>query len=281
LNSLWQTEMYTVTQLWGGQFNAALDDTPDNVTGVSAMPCNWLQSQWTGITNSMITALPYPVIFNGLNMPSQKGVVTLPATLLLLNSAIGGESEGCYDGFDPNFPKLNGLAWQAEEDTQIAVQQQNKLFLCHGFTSTDGSTSWAIDIRLYQYASYVLTYDPNVSLYSSKWLTTSGFSVQPETQLVPTKPLISTPSAISSLLLPSGVYGREYSECFFASHYVGPCAAVVNSNKTGSYAFPWPTKYHHTLVLNGSGIADGGTASTNGGAPPSEVAPQTGLVVFP
>ncbi len=280
LEGLWQNQIYTVTKMWGGQFTALYDDTPDDVVGVTALPCNWTQTQWTNLTISMIQAEDYSVIYNGLNMPSQKGGLTLPPSLALLGTTLGGQSEGCYDGYDAISPKLDGLAWQAEEDTELAVQQQNKLFICHGFTAADGSTAWAIDIRQYHYASFLLTYNLATSLFATKWLTTSGFQIQPETQLVPTKPLVATPSTVASLLQSTGVYAREYAACYFATKYVGPCATVVNSNKAGNLAFPWPTKYHHTLVLTGSGIVDGGLAQTNGGPPPAYLAPETGFVVF-
>jgi hypothetical protein len=82
-----------------------------------------------------------------------------------------------------------------------------------------------------------------------------------------------------NLRLPSGLYAREYSACYLAGVPVGPCAALVNSDYSAYHPFPY-TKYHHTLVLSGGGILDGGMVSVSGSAPGAQVAPRTGEIAF-
>ena len=76
-----------------------------------------------------------------------------------------------------------------------------------------------------------------------------------------------------------GAYGREYQNCYYAGNYVGPCAVAVNPNASGTVPFPFP-QYQHTLVLNGYGTTDGGTAALNGAAPPTYLPALGAAVVF-
>src|SRR5579863_3699787 len=136
---------------------------------------------------------------------------------------------------------------------------------------------------MYFYASFLLTYDHYTDMVKTNFGTPSDLHVMPEAQLIPTDPLVRVPSDISGLLLSTGVYGREWHACFLAHVFVGPCALVVNPNNpknSAPLAFPWPYKYHHTLLVSGEGVYDGGMASVDGPAPPATVPGGTGLIVF-
>jgi hypothetical protein len=167
------------------------------------------------------------------------------------------------------------------ENTEIGMQQTGKLFVCHGTDFVDARSSMAI--RTYYYASMLLTYDPNTTIANTEFLTPSGVTVMPEVQLVPLSPLVATPTTIDGLIQSSGVYGREYGDCYLAGADVGPCAVAVNSNKPGTQAlaFPWSTKYQHTMTMSGSGAYDGGTVDILGPAPPATMAGGTAAIVFP
>ena len=105
----------------------------------------------------------------------------------------------------------------------------------------------------------------------------------PEAELVAKNPVLPEPSKPSDMLQQGGAFGRQYKACYFHGNYVGPCAAVVNSNQPGKPAvpFPWSSTYHHTLAVSGYGVLDGGTAKFNGPAPPQTMDSGTGIIAFP
>jgi hypothetical protein len=201
-----------------------------------------------------------------------------PSIALNATSA-GGMSEDCYVRADNTL--RTRVAWQATELTEIDMALAQKMFVCNGGMSTEGSI--AIQQRIYQYASYLLTYDPQTTIYETQYADYSGLFVYPEAQLVAKQPLVGEPNNITSLQQSGGTYARQYKACYLAGNYVGPCAAVVNSNPVTmpSQPFPYSGQYKHTLVLSGSDVLDGGTIATNGPAPPSQVPPSSAVIAFP
>jgi hypothetical protein len=279
--SLWPTAVQTM-QGWGAVFDYVFEDSADEIQTLklSAQPCNFDQNDWTSYTNQMDGQLGFPIIYNGLGLIPQG--TSSPGPAIGLNSTTnGGMSEDCYSGRTPTGYFFQPH-WSAEENTQIQMAQAHKLFVCQSDWYVQPSAG--VSQRMYQFASFLMTYDRNSQYIKTEFQTASAVHVMPEAQLVALNPLVATPSDISGLLLPSGLYGREYQDCYIGGNYVGPCAAIVNPNNPHSgpaLAFPWPTKYHHTLVVAGEGWYDGGTVSPKGPAPPSAVAGATGLIVFP
>ncbi len=279
LGGLWQNY---VSQVWssGAGFNYVFEDKADDISKTSASPCNFDQNDWTNASNQLDSYVPQNIIYNSL---SHTGVdpygnpMTAPSIALNATSA-GGESEDCYVRADGTL--RTKVQWQATELTEIEMAQQAKLFVCNSTYVTPGAQ--AIADRLYLYASYLLTYDPNTTLIEMQFTTFSGLSVFPETELVAKQPVIAEPSSPSGLLQSGGAYGRQYKQCYVLGVYVGPCAAVVNSNAQGQQAvpFPWPSTYHHTLFISGGGVLDGGAIYTTGGAPPATLPSSTGVIAF-
>jgi hypothetical protein len=130
------------------------------------------------------------------------------------------------------------------------------------------------------YASFLLTYDPARAVFSPKFTpANSGFFIQPENQLVALDPVVMQPSSIDQLNEGPNVYGRQYKNCYYAGQWIGACAMVVNSDSGGqAHTMPWSNLYHHTLVLSGGDILDGGTASPGGPAPPALI-PGTSAII--
>jgi hypothetical protein len=264
----------------GAWIDYVFEDKADNINKTSATPCNFDQTDWTNASNQLDSFMTAHIIYNSLsNTGSQNGQPTVAPSIALNLTAAGGMSEDCYVRQDETL--RTRLSWQATELTEIDMANGRKLFVCNGGMSTAGST--AIQARIYQYASYLLTYDPNTTLYQTHYADYSGLFVYPEVQLVAKQPVNGEPSNIASLLQSGGTYARQYKACYLAGNFVGPCAAVVNSNSAGmpSQPFPYPGQYAHTLVLSGSGVLDGGSVATNGPAPPSSVAPSTAVIAFP
>ena len=279
LAQIWH-DYVTNEQAGGWTFTDVFEDNADEMGKLSAMPCNFKQTDWTNATNGMDQPLGYPIIYNSLSHTSiNNGHPVVSPSIALNATAIGGMSEDCY--VQANGSERVSVNWQATELTEIDMAAAGKLFVCNGTMTTDGAASAAA--RLYHFASFLLTYDPQSSIIESTFGTPSKFHIFPEMQLVALQPLQAEPSSVSGLLQSGGAYGREYGACYFAGNYVGSCAAVVNSNKSPAppVPFPWSAKYHHTLVVSGYGVLDGGTASTNGPAPPSSLADGSAVIAFP
>ena len=105
--------------------------------------------------------------------------------------------------------------------------------------------------------------------------------MDPESELVALNPLIPAPADISGLSTTTYTYGRQYANCYLGGVPIGSCAPVVNADgPKHAHAFPWPGAYSHTLVLNGGGVLDGGTALTNGPAPTALVAGESAVIAI-
>ena len=264
----------------GAVFTYIFEDKADTINNTSATPCNFDQQDWTNATNTLDTQLGFTIIYNSLgDTAGPNGPQRAPSFALNATSA-GGMSEDCYVTINTP-PYQRYLSWQVKEDTEIDMAAAGKFFVCDASDPSNAVRS--VPERIYYLASALLTYDPNTTIFETCFKTLSGLHVLPETQLVPTAPLVPEPSDISGLAEPGGGYGREYAHCYFAGVDLGACAAFVNPNKTGmpSVPFPWPSKYHHTLALSGGGVLDGGTATPTGPAPPANLAPTTATFAFP
>jgi len=281
--TLWPWAVQTMIS-WdgGGIYDYIFEDTADSVSSLnlSAMPCNFDQNNWTQQTNNLDSNLGYPIVYNGLShVPS--GTET-PAPAIGINpTSNGGMAEDCYVGRTPTGYHY-APNWLGMENTELAMFAQGRLFVCHGNAYVNAGSNDAL--RMYFYASYLLSYDLGSSVVNTEFLTPSGVTIMPEVQLVPEQPLVQEPSDISGLQQASGVYGREYSSCFLAGAAIGACAVAVNPNnpgKGGPLAFPWPNKYTHTLTMSGSGAYDGGTVATNGPPPPNNMSGGTAVIAFP
>ncbi len=261
-------------QLAQQHFDAIFDDEPYDWYALSAMPCNYDSTVWLNAYVNEMNALGHPVFYNGLGNFGANG--SLAPAFGLNPGAIGGVAEDCYSShFHPLL--LSGIGWQAMENTELAMQQQRKIFVCYSDNLTTASN--AIAIRIYVDASFLLTYSIDTSILWEYFGTASGYTVEPESQLVTLSPVVSTPTSVSALRASTGVYARQYGSCYIAGKPVGACAVVVNSDNVSSHAFPY-ANYHHTLLLRGGGILDGGTVSSQGPAPPSQIAPLNGVIAF-
>jgi hypothetical protein len=248
-----------------------------------SLPCNYSDQSWVAGQVALVSDLPRPAFFNGLSGLNPYGGYGLSLSLGLFQSTntLGGMWEHCYTQNSTTSQKRFGRRWVANENTELAVQALGHFFICMPSDNyaAPGSPR-ALDDRLYAYASFLLTYDPSLSiLWDFYPAAESGLHVNPESQLVALHPTTPTPTTVADLQQPSGVYAREYSDCYLAGQWVGPCAVVVNPDDVNSHPFPY-TKYHHTLVLQGAGILDGGTVTTQGPAPPSTVPALESVIAF-
>jgi hypothetical protein len=253
-----------------GNYDAVFEDNTDDLYGLNGTPCGYSSTGWLQSSVSETTNFGYPVVYNGAAFPGAMGMNDAP-------DVVGGMAEQCY-ATQNSAGRLTDSPWTAMENVEIAMARDRKLFFCLADARDDASSS--IDDRTYNLASFLLTYDPGTTILMEFFSTSSGFHVEPESQLVALYPVVPMPSSVSSLQTASGVFAREYNACYLAGSLIGKCAVVVNPSQSSSHSFPYPGRYSRTLRLSGGGVLDGGTAGTNGAAPSSELPPLGSAVVF-
>ena len=138
--------------------------------------------------------------------------------------------------------------------------------------------------RLVQAATTLLGYSPGHTVSWSDLETNSdNLAVWPEEGIVPTQPIqtMGDPSGHlclagqgamcstgghNGLQVQSGVYRREFGDCYDQGTSFGQCAAIVNT--TGSAVTvkaSWLTQsYGHEITLDGGDVQSGGTIETTG-----------------
>lgn len=246
-----------------------------------------------GDTSQTVFAQAMANSFNGVSTTpgiilNALGVWTMPwqqaqQYALASSNIVGGEFERCYGG-----PQWNSLTpgdyragtdktWLEAEYAEINTIAKAKLFWCYNSEVNDGSVSQLE--RLYGYASFLLTYHPSYAIYQVANVSNpSTFRVYPETQLVPMSPLIATPSDISGLKQSTGVYARQYGHCYYKGVDKGACGVYVNPDPSNTFTIP-TNSYTKSVVLNGSGVLDGGTLTING-PKVNSLAPLTAAILF-
>lgn len=190
-------------------------------------------------------------------------------------AAVGGLMEECYAQLNPDH-RINGWEWTATEQTEIRMAKDHKYFICYGRDLT--AADQAYDGRMYTYASFLLTYDPNTTVLWEYYKSPSGAHVMPESQLVALDPVKHNVSDVEQLRTGEGVYTRAYRHCYIAGRSVGACMSVVNPDDS-----PHPVSlpgYRRTLVLQGSGVFDGGTVRIDNAAPPATIGPRGAIIAF-
>lgn len=257
---------------YGNVYDALFSDDTGSVGGMT--PCNYNESTYDQATNAVHTALGVPMWVNALGgAPNPANAIDLaqPANVL------GAECEQCYSYNGTQDGIQTGTSWTNVENAEIGMVAQHKVFW--DYARATGDASQETGLRLYAYASFLLSFDPTYTMLEEALATPIKFPVMPETGFVPMQPL-TTASSVSGYQAPGGAYFREYAACYFRGQFVSNCAVVVNP---GSSNVPVPsTSYSHSAVLSGYGVLDtpAGTMSFNGGAV-SSLAPGTAAILFP
>jgi hypothetical protein len=255
----------------GGHIDAVFVDSAVGAVYAQDQPCGYTLDNWLRSENQLFRSLNYPVIYNGLNHFDGHNVAK---EIALNQTAAGGMMEECYAQLSGDH-RVGGWRWIATEQTEIRMARDRKLFFCYGRDLTPADQ--AFDSRMYAYASFLLTYDPNTSVLWEYYKTPTGGHVMPESRLVAWNPVKTNVTSIEQLRAPEGVYMRAYRDCYLDGRRVGPCAAAVNPDDD-AHAISLKG-YRRVLALSGSGIFDGGTAQIAGGVP-SSLASRQAIVAF-
>ena len=256
-----------------GHIDAFLYDNFDDTYGLTNLGCNVSASTWYSENASFLSSSAHSVVYNGY------GISVAAENLITNSKAAGAMLEECYSyvsGNGPTPPYQTGSDWTANENLEIAATNANKLFFCYNTPTSDASQS--IQLRNFIYASFLIGFGPTSSVLWEYFSTPSTVHVFPETQLVPTNPLISSASSVTSYAKGS-LYVREYSTCYLNGSSIGHCAAVVNPSSSSSYSIPALSQsYSHAMTISGYGTLDGGSVSASGSRP-SSLAPESGVVL--
>jgi hypothetical protein len=267
---------YLASVFAGYSYDAAFEDSAGRLytDDLSSQPCRFHQDDYIARDAALEGQLAEPLIPSSLDAFFQQNGNwhndQESVHLAFGATSIGGEGEECYDSdSNPSVYKLSGSLWNAMENTEIKVEAQKKMFFCYARNFSTGGSPKGRKLRMYDVASFLLTYKPELAVLWERFRTPSNVHVFPESQLVALDPLHEAPGKISGLEL-NGAFYREYRNCYYAGGSIGRCAVIVNPSATGAVKNPLYHKYANTLELSGAGIFDGGTASFSGpGAPDS------------
>lgn len=255
-------------------WNLIFVDNDGPLYGASATPCNYSPTTWGTAQANALATTGQKFILNALSVADSN----VPTYVQRLEgSAIeGGVFEECF---------MTSL-WASEEDAQLQsialLKSEGKPggagFWCYADNSS-ANASTVIPLRMYIYASFLLTYDPNYSVFQESFATPSTFKVMPETGFVPMSP-VSVPTNVTGLKTSTGAYMQRYNSCYYRGSYLGHCEVIVNPSTTSSVAVPNPWGLRHSMALSGAGVLDGGTVSF-GGSVPSTMGPKSGIILTP
>lgn len=269
---------YTATQKADGHVDMVFEDNggflEPSDTYPNGMPCGYSVSSWISATEGLDQASAIPIIANGLNLYTSSSLSPVIGLVKGSSNTVGGNMEHCFT--DNSRAIQYGTAWTQVQNTAIQIVGDGKYYECMA-----RNTNPAVDEitpRLFTIASFLMTYNPNLSILQEEFGTNTGLAVMPESELVPLDPVQTATSSITQLRTSTGVYARQFNACYLRGSSVGACVVAVNNDDV-SERFPY-SGYTHTLVISGSGVLDGGSVSVNGGAAPSTLAPGQAVVAF-
>jgi hypothetical protein len=92
---------------------------------------------------------------------------------------------------------------------------------------------------------------------------TQGLAVWPEDLIYPGGALQSMTTGATDISPASGIYRREFSQCYNNRTPIGPCAAIVNaSGASVTVSSAWlQQSYGHVIAISGGDVLTGGTVS--------------------
>lgn len=253
--------------------------------------CSDTDATYTTDLGTMLQSAPAPVIANSVFESSTTGT-TWHNVLANSNVTQAMADSDCYVGGNGMYGKTSDFAitqafnsygysvdsWTQRENDELYLATQGKAFWC--LPGANGSASSETSLRIYAYASLMLTYSSNVGYFTAYWQPNSSteLAVYPETGFVPTSPKMNPPSIAG--LRQGGIYQRVYNTCYLNGVNLGTCSVKVNPT-TSTQVSAWSSSLHHTLSLSGGGVLEGGTASATGPAPQATMPAGTAQIGLP
>ncbi|GAC1351231.1 MAG: hypothetical protein NVSMB1_02270 [Polyangiales bacterium] len=230
------------------------------------------QAQYDEAESAMLAASAKPIYW------SQYWIDANKTHGLTMPNVMGTLDQGCY--------MSKSTAWETVGNQILKVLQSKRSHFCIQIGGGGPVPSYASpQLRLYSYASWLLTYDPDLSVHGVRFGVPplkdgSAVGIVAEDDIVPRNPLKTAALDITALKTATGAYAREFANCYQASLAIGPCAAVVNPSAAASVAVPvLSATYSKSLVLNDMNQFAGGTA-TFGGAVPKSLSPSSAAILL-
>ncbi len=252
-------------ELWGSGFS-----TSDELTSDTALQASHEQMA-AAITHTNGT--PFMQIDNALS--ANDNLSTPFAQLNNPSTVVGVVTEGApmYDG------TMTGY-YPSELDEMAYLDHTSNDFDVLLSYDTSGSQQ----ARLVQAATILLGYSQGHTVSWSDLNTNSDdLAIWPEEGIVPTQPIqtMSAPTGVdclagqgvtcsngghNDLQVATGVYRREFTQCYDHGTKFGDCAALVNTTSSPITIAPsWLTQsYGHLITLNGGDLQAGGTVNLQG-----------------
>ena len=190
---------------------------------------------------------------------------------LQVSNVLGQNEENCLNNGSSVKTTSTNYTIAQDLDGLLAVQSYGKLAVCMTGSLVDAAS------RTYDYAAFMLIYDPRYSVFAQVSTLADGKAVYPETQLVPQQPLATATNDISTLLKGS-LYVREFAACSIAAAPVGRCAAVINPSGSAATLPALAQSYAHHAVLPSNSLYGGGVVTIAAGTS-SSLAPGTGEIL--
>lgn len=133
--------------------------------------CDYSYSTWINAVKTVAGSSAHPAFMNLLNAWLNGGT---PAGNVAAESpnVLGGMCESCYLN---NAGVVSGTNWQRQEQGEIASIQAHKIFWAYARNTTAANSSTGQALRMYGYASFLLTYDPQYTMYQTALYTPLRF----------------------------------------------------------------------------------------------------------
>ncbi|HWT05976.1 MAG TPA: hypothetical protein VN224_09495, partial [Xanthomonadales bacterium] len=205
-----------------------------------------------------LAAAARPVIINGIDprtaLPSYNGA------LLDAPNVAGQNFEGCFsDGNHVGGDARNN--WQHMANGLLATIAHRTSAVCMMMADATPAN------RIYDLASWWMTYSESYSVAAPMNATSDGFTVVPEFEIVPRQPRATATSDVAVLRTPGGAYVREFGACYQAGTPIGPCAAVVNTTASAVALPALAGRYANALAVDDKSAYTGGKATWTGTVP--------------
>jgi len=225
---------------------------------------------WMRAEGELLATLARPAILNGGDittwLPSYGGA------FLLASNVAGASREGCFsnDASGPMSTAYNH--WQLTANALLATTALQRYAVCMEVGTPTPS------LRIYDFASWLLTYTPRWSVLAPIWTTSNHHNVYPEILVVPEQPL-STPTDGIDQLEENDVYVRRFATCKSNGIPIGSCAIVVNPNQFSATIPAELTHYRYALHLDNRTIDQNPSVSWNVWNPHDALPPISAIIL--
>jgi len=233
-------------------------------------------SQWQSAEDNLLQNHVKPTIVNGSDI-----YTFLPAYggAFLHGNVVGQNLEGCFSQSPFGNYQLDDKygVWLLEARALFATTHlchKREMCMAENGTATDQAAPSA---RIYQYASWLITYDPTYSVMAPETTNFKNYTGWPEYQMVP---YASAPAEPSTYSKDGMLFERDFSQCDYQGHNIGSCSAFVNTDSTHNETLPSNLLYELTLPDKDESWPQGaGVAFRQVLNPPVVLAPRTAAIM--